>query len=62
MRLAGDPDENGKLVPRSNNTVRLELASLSHLFTIAIKEWGLGLPFNLAAGQSPGRWNPVPRY
>ncbi len=46
MRLAGDPDENGKLVPRSNNTVRLELALLSHLFTIAIKEWGLGLPFN----------------
>lgn len=46
MRLAGDPDESGKLVPRSNNTVRLELALLSHLFTIAIKEWGLGLPFN----------------
>lgn len=46
MRLAGDPDENGKLIPRSNNTVRLELALLSHLFTIAIKEWGLGLPFN----------------
>lgn len=46
MRLAGDPDENGKQVPRSNNTVRLELALLSHLFTIAIKEWGLGLPFN----------------
>ncbi|WJJ94228.1 site-specific integrase [Neopusillimonas aromaticivorans] len=46
MRLAGDPDENGKPVQRSNNTVRLELALLSHLFTIAIKEWGLGLPFN----------------
>jgi len=46
MRLAGDPGKNGKLVPRSNNTVRLELALLSHLFTIAIKEWGLGLPFN----------------
>lgn len=46
IRLAGDPDENGKPVPRSNNTVRLELALLSHLFTIAIKEWGLGLPFN----------------
>lgn len=46
MRLAGDPDENGKLIPRSNNTVRLELALLSHLFTVAIKEWGLGLPFN----------------
>src|SRR5690606_32005879 len=45
-RLAGDPDENGNLVPRSNNTVRLKLALLSHLFTIAIKEWGMGLPFN----------------
>ncbi|WP_237173554.1 site-specific integrase [Paracandidimonas lactea] len=45
-RLAGNPDENGKLVPRSNNTVRLELALLSHLFTVAIKEWGMGLPFN----------------
>jgi integrase len=38
--------KKGKLVPRSNTTVRLELALLSHLFTIAIKEWGLGLPFN----------------
>lgn len=46
MRLAGDPDENGKLRPRSNNTVRLELALLGHLFTVAIKEWGIGLPFN----------------
>lgn len=46
MRLAGDPDENGKPVPRRGNTVCLELALLSHLFTIAIKEWGLGLPFN----------------
>src|SRR5690606_33535243 len=34
MRLAGDPGENGKLMPRSNNTVRLELALLSHLFTV----------------------------
>lgn len=46
MRLAGDPDESGIPVPCSNNAVRLELALLSHLFTIAIKEWGLGLPFN----------------
>lgn len=45
-RLAGDEDENGKRVPRSNNTVRLELALLGHLFTVAIKEWGIGLPFN----------------
>lgn len=45
-RLAGDEDANGKRTPRSNNTVRLELALLSHLFTVAIKEWGIGLPFN----------------
>jgi len=45
-RLAGDADKNGNLLPRSNNTVRLELALLSHLFTIAIKEWGIDLPFN----------------
>lgn len=38
IRLAGDPDENDKLTPRSNNTVRLELALLSDLFTVAIKE------------------------
>jgi len=37
-RLTGDPDKNGKLRPRSNNTVRLELALLGHLFTVAIKE------------------------
>lgn len=28
-RLAGDVDKNGKLRPRSNNAVRLELALLS---------------------------------
>lgn len=31
---------------KSANTVRLELALLSHLFNIAIKEWGIGLAFN----------------
>ncbi len=31
---------------KSNNTVRLELALLSHLFTIAIKEWRVGLFYN----------------
>jgi integrase len=48
MRLAGEDrkDENGKPVPRANNTVRLELALLGHLFTIAIKEWGIGLVVN----------------
>lgn len=30
----------------SNNTVRLELALLGNLFTIAIREWGLGLTYN----------------
>ncbi|MES2353179.1 MAG: site-specific integrase [Pseudomonadota bacterium] len=36
---------NGK----SNNTVRIELALLSHLFTIALQEWGLGLAYNPVA-------------
>ena len=31
---------------KSNNTVRLELALLSHLFTTAIQEWGIGLTIN----------------
>ncbi len=31
---------------KSADTVRLELALLSHLFTIAIKEWQLGLVYN----------------
>jgi integrase len=30
----------------STTTVRLELALLSHLYTIAIKEWGMGLQVN----------------
>lgn len=45
-RLAGDPSKTGIRIPRANNTVRLELALLGHLFTVAIKEWGLGLPYN----------------
>ena len=32
--------------PRSANTVRLEMALLGHLFTTAIKEWGIGLTYN----------------
>ncbi len=32
------------------NTVRLELALLSHLFTIAMQEWRIGLNFNPVAG------------
>jgi integrase len=45
-RLAGDLSDKGERVPRSNNTVRLELALLGHMFTVAIKEWGLGLTYN----------------
>lgn len=45
-RLSGEPDSQGVIVPRSNNTVRLELALLGHLFTVALKEWGIGIPFN----------------
>lgn len=31
---------------KSNNTVRLELALLGHLYTIAIKEWRIGIEVN----------------
>ncbi len=43
---------------KSNNTVRIELAMLSNLFTIAIQEWGLGLAHNPVATirkPSPGK-------
>ncbi len=33
----------------ANNTVRLELALLSHLYTVAIKEWRVGLVYNPVA-------------
>ena len=33
---------------RAGNTVRLELSLLSNLFTVAIREWGVGLPANPA--------------
>lgn len=42
---------------RSNNTVRIELAMLGHLFRTAIQEWGIGLTFNPVANvrkPSPG--------
>jgi hypothetical protein len=46
-RLAGeDRLKDGKAQPRAANTVRLDLALLGHLFTVALKEWGLGLPHN----------------
>lgn len=44
--------------PVSNNTVRLELALLSHLYTTAIQEWGIGLASNPVRNirkPSPGR-------
>ena len=31
---------------KANNTVRLDIALLSHLYTVAIQEWGLGLVAN----------------
>lgn len=47
-RLAGEDrkDKEGNATPRAANTVRLELALLGHLFTVALKEWGLGLAYN----------------
>ncbi len=42
---------------KSNNTVRIELALLSNLFTVAIQEWGMGLTYNPVANirkPSPG--------
>lgn len=34
---------------KANNTVRLELALLGHLFNVAIKEWHIGLVYNPVA-------------
>lgn len=46
-RLAGeDRLKDGAAQPRAANTVRLDLALIGHLFTVAVKEWGLGLPYN----------------
>lgn len=42
---------------KANNTVRLELALLGHLFNVAIKEWHIGLVYNPVANirkPSPG--------
>lgn len=43
-RLATVSQKTGKTL--SPYTVRLELALLSHLFTVAIQEWGMGLIYN----------------
>jgi integrase len=50
-RLAGEDRRNaaGEPMPRASNTVRLELALMGHLFTVAMKEWGLGLTYNPVA-------------
>jgi len=62
-RLAGDRDKNGKLRPPSNNTVRLELALLGHLFTVTIKKWGMmvtaGRTNHMIAGNTI--WSPAYR-
>jgi integrase len=42
---------------KANNSVRLELALLSHLFNVAIREWHIGLAYNPVANvrkPSPG--------
>jgi len=52
QRLSVPSPKTGK--PLSGNTVRLELALLSHLFTVAIQEWGIGLAHNpLAVVRKP---------
>lgn len=54
-RLASTSEQRGTAL--SSNTVRLELALLSHLFNTAIREWGLGLTYNPVANikkPSPG--------
>ena len=51
--VAGYRDERLEM-GKSNNTVRLELALLSHLFTVALQEWHLGLFYNpVAAVRKP---------
>jgi integrase len=45
-------------IGKSNNAVRIELAMLSNLFTVAIQEWGLGLtdnPVTMIRKPSPGK-------
>ncbi len=48
LRLSGADRKrtDGEPNPRAPNTVRLELALLGHLFTVAVKEWGIGLTYN----------------
>ncbi|MBF0186566.1 MAG: site-specific integrase [Magnetococcales bacterium] len=49
---------DSRLEAASQNQVRLELALLSHVFTTAMMDWSLGLPFNPVASirkPSPGK-------
>jgi integrase len=58
QRLAGGRTRKGVFIKRSNNTVRLELALLGHLFTTAIREWRMGILYNPVANvrkPSPGQ-------
>src|SRR3546814_8167889 len=48
-RLAGDEDETGKRVPRSNNPVLLAIDLLGQLFIIALQAWGISTPFTSEA-------------
>ncbi len=58
--LVAEYRDNRLAEGKSASTVRLELSLLSHLFTIAIKEWRLGLTYNPVANirkpaPTPGR-------
>ncbi|MCP4283842.1 MAG: site-specific integrase [Gammaproteobacteria bacterium] len=44
--IAADFRDERRAEGKSDSTVRLELALLGHLYTVAIKEWGLGLAYN----------------
>lgn len=41
MRQAQIINRNGKSAPVSNNTIRLDVSVISHLFTVARKRWGM---------------------
>lgn len=52
--LIGQYRDDRLALDKSGNTVRLELALLSHLFNIAIREWRMGLIYNpVAAVRKP---------
>ncbi|MFC1602014.1 integrase [Pseudomonadota bacterium] len=52
--LVGQYRDKQLIAGKSNNTVRLELALLSHMFTVVIQEWRMGLVYNpVAAVRKP---------